>query len=88
MCRAIVSAHRPAPGTLRRRPLPPVSAPGAAPIASTPLCPAQACDVWEHSYYIDYRNKRPAYLTNFLDNLVNWEYVARKLADGSAVDKA
>jgi Fe-Mn family superoxide dismutase len=34
------------------------------------------CDVWEHSYYIDFRNKRPAYLQNFLDNLVNWENVA------------
>jgi Fe-Mn family superoxide dismutase len=38
------------------------------------------CDVWEHSYYIDYRNKRPAYLTNFLDNLVNWENVAERMA--------
>ncbi|ADO42493.1 superoxide dismutase [Ketogulonicigenium vulgare] len=36
-------------------------------------------DVWEHSYYIDFRNKRPAYLTNFLDNLVNWEKVASAL---------
>ena len=36
-------------------------------------------DVWEHSYYIDYRNKRPAYLTNFLDKLVNWENVASRL---------
>ena len=37
------------------------------------------CDVWEHSYYIDFRNKRPAYLTNFLEKLVNWEAVAAKL---------
>ena len=37
------------------------------------------CDVWEHSYYIDFRNKRPAYLTNFLDNLVNWENVASRM---------
>jgi superoxide dismutase, Fe-Mn family len=48
-----------------------------------PLCFGQTallgCDVWEHSYYIDYRNKRPAYLTNFLDNLVNWEAVAAGL---------
>ena len=34
------------------------------------------CDVWEHSYYIDYRNARPAYLEAFIDNLVNWERVA------------
>jgi len=49
-----------------------------------PLCFGQTallgCDVWEHSYYIDFRNKRPAYLTNFLDNLVNWENVAERLA--------
>ena len=48
-----------------------------------PLCFGQTallgCDVWEHSYYIDFRNKRPAYLKNFLDELVNWEDVARRL---------
>ena len=48
-----------------------------------PLCFGQSallgCDVWEHSYYIDFRNKRPAYLTNFLDNLVNWENVASRM---------
>lgn len=48
-----------------------------------PLCFGQTallgCDVWEHSYYIDFRNKRPAYLTNFLDKLVNWDAVAAKL---------
>jgi Fe-Mn family superoxide dismutase len=50
-----------------------------------PLCFGQTallgCDVWEHSYYIDFRNKRPAYLTNFLDKLVNWENVAERLAN-------
>ena len=34
------------------------------------------CDVWEHSYYIDYRNARPKYLEAFIDNLVNWDRVA------------
>lgn len=34
------------------------------------------CDVWEHSYYIDYRNARPKYLEAFVDNLINWDYVA------------
>ena len=38
--------------------------------------PILGCDVWEHSYYIDYRNRRPDYLKAFLDHLVNWEYVA------------
>ena len=37
------------------------------------------CDVWEHAYYIDHRNKRPDYLKSFLDNLVNWERVAELL---------
>ena len=37
--------------------------------------PILGCDVWEHSYYIDFRNARPAYLESFIDNLVNWEYV-------------
>ena len=48
-----------------------------------PLCCGQiallGCDVWEHSYYIDFRNKRPAYLTNFLDKLVSWENVSSRM---------
>ena len=51
--------------------------------ASNPLIdgmkPILGCDVWEHSYYIDYRNKRPDYLKAFLDSLVNWEFVASQL---------
>jgi Fe-Mn family superoxide dismutase len=39
------------------------------------------CDVWEHSYYIDYRNRRADYLKAFVDNLVNWEFVTQKLAE-------
>src|SRR5262245_55699241 len=39
--------------------------------------PILGCDVWEHSYYIDYRNRRPDYLKAFVDHLVNWEYVAK-----------
>jgi superoxide dismutase, Fe-Mn family len=38
--------------------------------------PILGCDVWEHSYYIDYRNRRPDYLRAFVDHLVNWDYVA------------
>lgn len=37
--------------------------------------PILGVDVWEHSYYIDYRNRRPDYLKAFVDNLINWEYV-------------
>ena len=31
------------------------------------------CDVWEHAYYIDYRNRRPDYVDTFLDHLINWK---------------
>jgi superoxide dismutase, Fe-Mn family len=37
--------------------------------------PILGVDVWEHSYYIDYRNRRPDYLKAFIENLVNWDYV-------------
>ncbi|MBU3732442.1 MAG: superoxide dismutase [Beijerinckiaceae bacterium] len=37
--------------------------------------PILGCDVWEHSYYIDYRNRRPDYLKAFVDSLINWDYV-------------
>src|SRR6188472_2998394 len=37
-------------------------------------------DVWEHAYYIDYRNARPDFIKNFLDNLANWDFVAANLS--------
>lgn len=52
-----------------------------------PVCFGQTallgCDVWEHSYYIDYRNRRPDYLKAFVDHLANWEFVAEQLAKAS-----
>ena len=48
--------------------------------AGTPMTAGQTalltCDVWEHAYYIDYRNARPKYVETFW-NLVNWEFVAK-----------
>ena len=41
--------------------------------------PLLTCDVWEHAYYIDYRNARAKYVETFW-NLVNWEFVAKNLA--------
>lgn len=46
--------------------------------------PILGCDVWEHSYYIDYRNARPKYLEAFVDNMVNWEYVAKMYEEATA----
>ena len=52
--------------------------------AGTPLTTkdkALLCvDVWEHAYYIDYRNMRPKYVEVFLNHLVNWEFVAKQFA--------
>jgi len=41
--------------------------------------PLLTCDVWEHAYYIDYRNVRPKYVEAFW-NLVNWDFVAKNFA--------
>lgn len=50
--------------------------------AATPMTEGKTamltCDVWEHAYYIDYRNSRPNYLEHFWQ-LVNWEFVASHL---------
>jgi Fe-Mn family superoxide dismutase len=37
-------------------------------------------DVWEHAYYIDFRNARPNYIGTFVDSLINWDFVAANMA--------
>ena len=59
--------------------------------ADTPLVhdmkPLLTIDVWEHAYYVDYRNARPDYATALLENAINWEFVAQNL-DGKGVSRA
>jgi Fe-Mn family superoxide dismutase len=43
--------------------------------------PIITCDVWEHAYYIDYRNGRAKYLDEFFENLVNWDFAQSNYAD-------
>lgn len=51
--------------------------------AETPITqnisPLIACDVWEHAYYIDYRNKRPDYVSTFLEQMINWDFAIMNL---------
>lgn len=60
--------------------------------ADTPLVydgmvPLLTLDLWEHAYYIDYRNERPRYAEEVLSKIVNWEFVARNL-DGEGAGRA
>lgn len=52
---------------------------GSNPLATGEGNALLGCDVWEHSYYIDYRNDRGKYIDAFLNSLANWEYVAGRM---------
>jgi len=43
-----------------------------------------ACDLWEHAYYLDYQNRRPAFVQVFLDHLVNWDFANANLTNAIA----
>jgi superoxide dismutase, Fe-Mn family len=51
------------------------------------MTPLLTIDVWEHAYYIDYRNERPRYVKSVLENIINWDFVARNL-DGQGISRA
>ena len=57
------------------------------PVAYDGMTPLLTIDVWEHAYYVDYRNARPDYVTALLSRAINWEFVGRNL-DGQGVSRA
>jgi superoxide dismutase, Fe-Mn family len=57
------------------------------PVVHEGMKPLLTLDVWEHAYYIDYRNARPDFAEKVLGNIVNWEFVAQNL-DGAGIRRA
>ena len=57
------------------------------PVVHDGMVPLFTLDVWEHAYYIDYRNERPRFVTSVLSNIVNWDFVGQNL-DGRGADRA
>ena len=51
------------------------------------MTPLLTIDVWEHAYYIDYRNERPKFVKTVLEKIVNWDFVAQNL-DGKGLSRA
>lgn len=57
------------------------------PLVHEGMVPLFTLDVWEHAYYIDYRNERPKFVSSVLKNIINWDFVEQNL-DGRGAERA
>jgi len=63
-----------------------MATPNAVPPMTSGAKALLTCDVWEHAYYLDYQNRREAFVEAFLDKLVNWEFVAQQWEEAAGTD--
>jgi Fe-Mn family superoxide dismutase len=67
---------------------PAVTTTGNAELPPAPNVPLLVIDVWEHAYYLDYRNQRAAYVAAVVDHLLNWDWANARLAAATAATPA
>ncbi len=62
-----------------------IKTPNAETAVTKGLLPLLTMDVWEHAYYLDFQNRRPDYISTFLESLVNWDFAAENFDRAAAL---